>query len=762
MIRRRIFAASTAPIRNILFKFSSTHVVQQYSSSAIITRNPIINTSAVGIKQQPFSNNSLRSISASSIVGESNKIARSVSRSYTTPRKNAFFQIPTTKFTQLHSTSRAYSSKTETIPQTDGASFATPLQKYQDLVQNGTLLEDHYQRETIEKLENIFQQTHQVKSLQELKGKNVQGLYIYGEVGCGKSMLMDLFFSSITSSSSLRARRVHFHQFMLDVHKRMHEYRQERKRLMIAEEEERAKQQRDEYGKKGIFAFRASSKPLAAYDAADAIPPVVQQIAAESWLICFDEFQVTDVADALIINRIFSALLDQGVVMIATTNRPPEDLYKGGIQRKYFLPFIDFLREKCHIHHLSSPKDYRKETLYRQLAEVHNSNDDTVNNEIGYEQQHSYVVGPTNNKETNDKMHAIFHRLVAISSAAMGTTPTEPRVEYIDVAPTRSLKIPRTANGVAMFDFKDLCGDYAAVGAADYIAICENYHTVILYNVPRLSVYAQRNSARRLITLIDELYEHKTKLVLGAEVPLSELFALPKEGESPQLTIEQLAIAQELGLIDPSKTGETVTLDQLNAPITHVDASTTKQGGNVGRVSTVVTIPTAISTTTAADGSSSSSSNADQKDVLINYEKSTRFASILQDIYKFQQIPYLASAREGLPVNKVMNVTISHIDNKEGGQAQAQVQVQPEGDELARLIENNGNGVEAENAEVVIEELIPYLQSALTRDIFVGLWDEDKLYETSLSYETRTRRASSFRRSSSQLGLPVQGDLFRG
>ncbi len=268
-----------------------------------------------------------------------------------------------------------------------------------------------------------------------------QGLYIYGAVGRGKSMLMDLFFRTAPVSAK---RRVHFHAFMLEVHETLHHWRQE--------------------------------KPKAI----DLIPALADKIAEETWLLCFDEFHVTNIADAMILGRLFTELFDRGVVVVATSNWAPDDLYEGGLQRDRFLPFIGLLKEKLDVLELDGARDYRLQRL-KDLSLYHSP------------------LGPS----SEAKMREAFTRL----SGGRQPTPTSLTVQG------RRLDVPRQAGRVAWFDFEELCA--RPLGAADYIALATHYPVILLDQVPRLSSDL-RDQARRFMTLIDELYEHHVTTVIAA------------------------------------------------------------------------------------------------------------------------------------------------------------------------------------------------------------------------------------------------------
>ena len=273
------------------------------------------------------------------------------------------------------------------------------------------------------------------------------GVYLYGGVGTGKSLMMGLFFDT----APIRAkRRVHFHQFLQEIQARI--------------TAERAKSERD---------------PL---------PRVAKAIAKETRLLCFDELQVTDVGDAMILGRLFTGLFQAGVVMVATSNRHPDDLYKNGINRQLFLPFIDQLKARMAVFELDSGRDYRLERL--EAAPVYYA-----------------PLGA----DADAAMDAAFDRL---------TLGAHARTCKITIK-GRSLEIPREAAGVARFTFAELCD--RPLGPADYLALAERFHTLMIDRAPLLTP-GKRDQAKRFATLIDTLYEVKTKLVMSAAAEPQSLY----------------------------------------------------------------------------------------------------------------------------------------------------------------------------------------------------------------------------------------------
>ncbi len=289
-----------------------------------------------------------------------------------------------------------------------------------------------------------------------------RGIYIHGRVGRGKSMLMDAFFATATPA---KKRRVHFYAFMAEVHARIHARREEK---------------------------------------GDPIPPVAAAIAAEATLLCFDEFHVVDIADAMILGRLFAALWDSGVVVVATSNRAPEMLYAGGLQRERFLPFIDLLKQKLDVVQLDGPRDYR-------LAR--------------FAGRQVYFT-PIDDQSYRALEHA-FGDLTDNASAV---------VEAVTVL-GREVKVPRAAKGVAWFQFDELCG--AALGPQDFLALVARYHTFILEAIPRLGV-EQRNEAKRFNIFIDALYDAHGNLICSAAAPPEKLYESGEGAFEFQRTVSRL------------------------------------------------------------------------------------------------------------------------------------------------------------------------------------------------------------------------------
>src|SRR5512146_967839 len=288
----------------------------------------------------------------------------------------------------------------------------------------------------------------------EQDGPPLKGLYIYGEVGRGKTMMMDLFFAT---TAVKRKRRVHFHEFMADVHERVHVYRQEIKNGSLPEQ--------------------------------DPIQRAAAAIADETWLLCFDEFHVTDIADAMILGRLFTRLFELGIVVVATSNLAPTELYKDGLNRGLFLPFIALLHRHCEIVRLDARIDFRLEKLTGMPT--------------------WYVPADAKAEAALDEA---WRRLVGEHAGAPHELVVKGHI----------VRVPKAAMGVARFSFDDLCAQPLA--AADYLKIAHEFHTVVLDRIPVMD-FARRNEAKRFIILIDTLYDHAVKLLASAQAQPGELYS---------------------------------------------------------------------------------------------------------------------------------------------------------------------------------------------------------------------------------------------
>ena len=351
---------------------------------------------------------------------------------------------------------------------TSPATMQGPVAAYRALLRDGAIDADPAQALAAEKLQALANALQHYRpngggsSWRERLGlarrreePAPQGLYLYGPVGRGKSMLMDLFFRAAPLD---KKRRVHFLAFMTQTHEGLHRRRAEG-------------------------------------DDGDAIAWLAERVAEEAWLLCFDEFQVTNIADAMILGRLFEALFERGLVVVATSNTPPDSLYEGGLQRERFLPFIAILKERLDLLALESPVDYRR----RRLAEM---------------PLYFSPLGP--------EAHA------ALAQAWDWLTDAARGIPRILTVKGHVLTVPRSTNGVAWIGFADLCEQ--PLGAEDYMTLARRFPTVILEGVPVMDA-ARRDPARRFVALVDALYEMRTKLITSADAEPDRLCVDPRVPE---------------------------------------------------------------------------------------------------------------------------------------------------------------------------------------------------------------------------------------
>jgi len=353
-----------------------------------------------------------------------------------------------------------------------------PQGTYQQLLDNGMLRVDNEQTRVVTRLQILYDEVKNYdkpSSASSLFGRllssfpgtggsvvnSPRGVYLYGSVGCGKTMLMDMLYKNIDIGT--KKKRVHFNQFMIDVHKRIHQFKLDSPPV----------NHRDK-----------TSKPL------DPIPPIARDISDETWFLCFDEFQVTDVADAMILRRLFTCLFENGVVVIATSNRHPKDLYKNGLQRSNFLPFIPVLEKYCEVVPLSGI-DYRR----LDFSDI----------------SKTYFI--SNDPQSQTKLEDLFNLFCENENE-----PVHPKTLTVF---GRKLIIDRACGKVAFATFDQLCK--TALGAADYITLAQSFDTIILQDVPVMSP-RRKVELRRFITLIDNFYDNKVRLILSAREPLDKLF----------------------------------------------------------------------------------------------------------------------------------------------------------------------------------------------------------------------------------------------
>lgn len=365
---------------------------------------------------------------------------------------------------------------------------AGPLPAYRAMVAAGNLVPDPAQALAAARLQDLwtklrgydppprngngegfFSRLLRRKEVDDAPEGKPNGLYLVGAVGRGKSMLMDLFFAA---ADVPRKRRLHFHQFMQEAHARIH-------------------------------AFKLADPAME-----DPIPPLAEAIAAEAALLCFDEFQVNDIADAMILGRLFQALFERGVVVVTTSNTRPDDLFRGQPGRDAFLPFIALLNQRLDVLELDAARDFRRARL-RDLRTWH-------------------VPADAKTRRDLDR---------AFAEMSGGAAPRPARLTVMG----RALMVPAAAEGVARFEFAALCG--AALGPGDYLALATHYHTLILDDIPRLSP-DNFDEARRFTTLIDTLYDHRVKLLASADAMPDQLYARGENARMFERTASRLTEMQ--------------------------------------------------------------------------------------------------------------------------------------------------------------------------------------------------------------------------
>lgn len=348
----------------------------------------------------------------------------------------------------------------------DDGSSQTVRSHIDGLIADGKLTADRAQDDAIAALDGILEALSKPRlankksalgwmfgAKQKPARSGPRGLYLWGGVGRGKTMLMDLFYELAPAQPK---RRVHFHAFMQDVHGRIHKWRQAQK----------------------------TSKDRTA----DPIPPLADALSNEAKLLCFDEFAVTDVADAMILARLFTVLFERGVTVVATSNVVPKNLYKDGLNRSFFLPFIALVEDKMLVAELDSPTDYRMETL--------------INGDV-------YFIADCPGYE------AMWSSITGKEAGGSGSEPVTIIVKG------RELHVPRAFGGIARMSFDELCRK--PLGAGDYLALVERFHTLFISSVPVMD-HADRNAVKRFIALIDTLYDAGRVVIIDAATPPSALY----------------------------------------------------------------------------------------------------------------------------------------------------------------------------------------------------------------------------------------------
>ena len=352
-----------------------------------------------------------------------------------------------------------------------------PTDIYQQLINDGLLNPDTNQAITVQRLDDLYTVITSIEEpslFSKIFGGSQQadpnpdhslGLYIYGGVGRGKSTLMDMFYDTLPIQ---KKRRVHFHEFMLEIHGTLHKRRQ------------------------------------SSGDKSDPLPKIADDISEQYTVLCFDEFHITNITDAMILGRLFSTLFANGTFVVSTSNWAPDDLYKDGLQRENFLPFIALLKDTLDIIHLDSPTDFRL---------IHMDNIEVFHSPLG--------------AETTQRLGDIFKTLTA------GTTPAPVSIDVNG----RELPIERAAIGVGLTTFDNLCG--SARGAEDYLTLAHHFKTIIIDGVPVMDE-SLRNEAKRFMTMIDALYENNVNLIMGCDDEPAKLYCKGTHAFEFERTISRL------------------------------------------------------------------------------------------------------------------------------------------------------------------------------------------------------------------------------
>jgi cell division protein ZapE len=384
----------------------------------------------------------------------------------------------------------ARTMSSSSTPSSTGPSLLGPVRsRLAGLVSSGDLREDPRQIAAASVLDNFLEERHSgprssssssklsfFSSLFSRRSSAKDGVYLYGGVGTGKTMMMDMFFQEWKLTTK---RRTHFHNFMLEAHAKIHELKK-----------------------------AGSGHP---------VEGLAAHISSKTGLLCFDEFQVTDIADAMILKHLFDSLKSKGCLFVLTSNRPPDDLYLNGIQRQSFLPFIEMVKQDFYVHDIDSEVDYRRSARESTAAASPEAAGPTRSADTQWVRalrRRARLPEPIylHGEDSAEEVRAVFKDLTGVASGEPGA---------VDVMMGRTLKVSEMSGRVALFTFEELCE--RPLGAADYLSIAAHFDVVILTAVPRMDQH-KRDLARRLTVLIDVLYEHRIKLVVQAAAAPDNLF----------------------------------------------------------------------------------------------------------------------------------------------------------------------------------------------------------------------------------------------